>query len=86
MDELVGFTSQMSTYVLRVGPSTPFSCPQHLTLHVVFLHDGTGQQEDISSYFSSIVRSERKVQRWREEDHQRTLKKRMECKGIAVYL
>jgi hypothetical protein len=32
------------------------------------LHDETGQQEEISSYVSSFVRSDRKVRGWREED------------------
>jgi hypothetical protein len=36
---------------------------KHLTLHAVSLHDET-EQEDISSYVSPFVLSDRKVRRW----------------------
>ena len=34
-----------------------------LTLHVVSLHDESGQQDDIVNYVTSFVRSDRKVRR-----------------------
>ena len=34
----------------------------------ISLHDEGGQKEDISSYIKEVVRSDRKVRRWREED------------------
>ena len=37
------------------------------TLHVS-LHDETGQKEDIAEYINLAVRSDRKMQRWREKD------------------
>ena len=41
---------------------------KHLTLRAVSLHDETGQQQDIANYVASFVRSNRNMQRWREED------------------
>ena len=38
-------------------------------LHIS-LHDEGGQKEDISSYTKAVVRSDRKMRRWREEDKQ----------------
>jgi hypothetical protein len=40
----------------------------HLTTHPVSLHNETGQQQDIASYVTSFVQSDRRIQRWREED------------------
>jgi hypothetical protein len=34
----------------------------------ISLHDETGQKEDIIKYIKSIVHSDRKMRRWREED------------------
>jgi hypothetical protein len=32
------------------------------------LHDQDGQKKDIADYVSSVVRSDRKMMRWREKD------------------
>jgi hypothetical protein len=39
-----------------------------LTSHCVSLHDQTGQRKDIVDYVSSVVYSDAKMRRWREED------------------
>ena len=39
-----------------------------LTSLCVSLHNQTGQKEDIMDYVSSIVYSDKKIRRWREED------------------
>ena len=47
---------------------------KHLTLRAVSLHDETGQQQDIANYIASFVRSNRNMQRWREEDRDLVIK------------
>ena len=39
-----------------------------LTTRRVSLHDETGQQKDIVEYVSSVVRSDMRMSKWREED------------------
>jgi hypothetical protein len=39
-----------------------------LTLHDVSLHDEEGQKQDIFTYVESFVRSDQRMQRWREDD------------------
>jgi hypothetical protein len=39
-----------------------------LTTLRVSLHNQTGQKEDIADYISSVVHSDKKMRRWREED------------------
>jgi len=41
---------------------------ERLTERPVSLHDESGQKEDIASYVSSSVHSDRRMRRWREED------------------
>jgi hypothetical protein len=36
----------------------------------ISLHDELGQKQDIIDYINSVVRSDRKMRRWREEDKQ----------------
>ncbi|KAF8490662.1 hypothetical protein F5888DRAFT_1098085 [Russula emetica] len=45
-----------------------------LTEHPVSLHDESGQQEDIANYVTSFVRSNRRMQRWRDEDKNLVIK------------
>ena len=45
-----------------------------LTPHPVSLHHESGQQEDIANYVASIVRSDRRARRWREEDRESVIK------------
>ena len=44
------------------------SALEPLTSLRVSLHDQTGQKEDIAKYVSSVVYSDTKMRRWREED------------------
>ena len=41
---------------------------ERLTEHPVSLHDESGQQEDITNYVASFVRSNQRMQRWRDEE------------------
>jgi hypothetical protein len=41
---------------------------ERLTEHPVSLHDESGQQEDITNYVTSFVRSNQRMRRWRDED------------------
>ena len=41
---------------------------ESLTSLKICLHDESGQKEDIIKYIKSVVRSDRKMRKWREED------------------
>ena len=43
---------------------------EELTSLKISLHDESGQKEDIFEYIKSIVRSDRSMRRWKEEDRQ----------------
>jgi hypothetical protein len=45
-----------------------------LTNHPVSLHDESGQQEDISNFVASFVRSNQRMKRWLEEDKNLVIK------------
>jgi NACHT domain-containing protein len=45
-----------------------------LTERPVSLHDESGQQEDITNYVSSFVRSNQRMRKWREEDKNLVIK------------
>jgi hypothetical protein len=47
---------------------------EHLTEHPVSLHDESGQQEDITNYVASFVRSNQRMRRWRDEDKDLVIK------------
>ena len=47
---------------------------KRLTKNPVSLHDESGQQEDIANYVASFVRSNQRMQRWREEDKNLVIK------------
>ena len=47
---------------------------ERLTKNPVSLHDENGQQEDIVNYVASFVRSDQRIQRWREEDKNLVIK------------
>jgi hypothetical protein len=47
---------------------------ERLTEHAVSLHDESGQQEDIANYVTSFVQSNRRMQRWRDEDKNLVIK------------
>ena len=55
-------TSRPEVDILRVlKPLTPLQ---------ISLHDETGQKEDIIEYIRFIIKSDRKMRKWREEDKQ----------------
>jgi hypothetical protein len=57
------------------------SALQPLAPHAVSLHDESGQKQDIANYVWSFVRSDRRMQKWREEDQElviRTLSEKAE--------
>src|SRR5258708_2357934 len=47
---------------------------KRLTERPVSLHDESGQQEDITNYVVSFVRSNQRMRRWREEDKNLVIK------------
>ncbi|KAN0118744.1 hypothetical protein V8E52_004855 [Russula decolorans] len=47
---------------------------ERLTEQPVSLHDESGQQEDITNYVASFVRSNQRMQRWRDEDRNLVIK------------
>ena len=47
---------------------------KRLTLRPVSLHDESGQQQDITDYVTSVVRSDRRMGRWRKEDKDLVIK------------
>jgi hypothetical protein len=47
---------------------------ERLTERPMSLHDERGQKEDISSYISFSVHSDRRMGRWREEDKELVIK------------
>ena len=47
---------------------------KRLTLRPVSLHDESGQQKDIADYVTSVVRSDRRMGRWRKEDKDLVIK------------
>jgi hypothetical protein len=47
---------------------------ERLTEHPVSLHDESGQQEDITNYVTSFVRSNQRMKRWRDEDKNLVIK------------
>ena len=43
---------------------------EDLAVHNVSLHEQVGQNQDIFDYIESVVSSDMKMRRWREEDRQ----------------
>ena len=69
VDEIVGLRLSNVHICVTSRPEPDIQAVlKHLTLRAVSLHDESGQQQDISNYVASFIRSDRKVQRWREED------------------
>ena len=58
---------------------------EHLTKHSVSLHDEIGQQEDITNYVTSFVRSNQRMKRWRDDDKNLVIKILSE-KADAMYV
>ena len=49
-----------------------------LAVHSVPLHEQDGQNQDIFDYIKSVISSDPKIQRWREEDRQLVMTTLME--------
>ena len=47
---------------------------ESLTSHCISLHDQSGQTKDIMDYVSSVVHSDKMIQRWRDEDRSLVIK------------
>jgi hypothetical protein len=47
---------------------------ERLTERPVSLHDESGQRESIANYVASVVRSDKRMRRWREEDKNLVIK------------
>jgi hypothetical protein len=45
-----------------------------LTTHSISLHDQSGQKKDIADYISSVVYSDKRMRKWREEDRRLVIK------------
>ena len=59
-----------------------------LTTRRVSLHDETGQQKDIVEYVSSVVRSDMRMGRWREEDQKlviETLSEKADGMSVSTF-
>ena len=52
-----------------------------LAVHNISLHEQAGQNQDISDYITSVVSSDPKMLRWREEDKQLVIKTLIEKAG-----
>ena len=69
VEELVGFHLPNVHICVTSRPEHDIQAVlESLTPCRVSLHDETGQQQDISNYVASFVRSDRRMRRWREED------------------
>jgi hypothetical protein len=49
-------------------------CLEPLTSLRVSLHEESGQKKDILDYITKVVRTDRRMRRWREEDKQLVIK------------
>ena len=71
VDELVGLRLPNVHICVTSRPEHDIHAVlKHLTMRAVSLHDESGQRNDILVYISSIVRSDRKMRKWRSEDKQ----------------
>ena len=71
VEELVGFYLPNLRLCITSRPEVDIRSvlePLTPTSNRVSLHDENGQKKDIVDYISSVVRSDRKIKRWREED------------------
>ena len=82
VDELVGLHLPELHICVASRPELDIrSALQPLAPHAVSLHDESGQKQDIANYVWSFVRSDRRMQKWREEDQElviRTLSEKAE--------
>ena len=74
VEELVGLHLPNVHICVTSRPEHDIQVLKRLTLRPVSLHDESGQQQDITDYVTSIVRSDRRMSRWREEDKDLVIK------------
>jgi hypothetical protein len=75
VDELVGLHLPNVHICVTSRPEHDIQAVlRDLTLQTMSLHDETGQQQDIAYYVADIVHSNRRMQRWREEDKELVIK------------
>ncbi len=75
VDELVGLhITNLHICVTSRPEHDIHTVLESLTLRPVSLHDESGQQDDIASYVTSFVHSDRRMGRWREEDKELVIK------------
>jgi NACHT domain len=75
LEELVGLHLPNTHICVTSRPEHDIQAVlEGLTRRSVSLHDESGQQEDISNYVASFVRSDRRMRRWREEDRDLVIK------------
>jgi hypothetical protein len=73
MEELVGLRLPNLRLCVTSRPEADIRTvlgPLTSTSSRISLHDEYGQEQDIIKYINDIVRSDRKMKRWREEDKQ----------------
>jgi hypothetical protein len=69
--ELVGFHLPNLHLCIISRPEVDIrTALEPLTSYLISLHDEVGQRQDIIDYIVSIVRSDPRMQKWREEDRQ----------------
>ena len=75
VDELVGLDLPNLHICVTSRPERDIQkVLEPLTERPVSLHDESEQQEDIENYVTSFVRSDKRMQRWREEDKRLVVK------------
>jgi hypothetical protein len=73
--ELVGLNLPNVHFCVASRPEIDIrSVLEPLTTLKISLHDESGQKEDIIKYIKSVVRSDRSMRRWKEEDKQLVVK------------
>ena len=75
VDELVGLHLSNVYICITSRPEHDIQAVLgHLASYSVSLHEERGQQQDLSNYVASSVRSDKSAQRWREEDKDLVIK------------
>jgi hypothetical protein len=75
VDELVGLhITNLHICVTSRPEHDIHAVLEPLTPRPVSLHDESGQQEDIANYVASLVHSDRRMRRWRDEDKELVIK------------
>lgn len=71
LEELVGLKFPNLRLCVTSRPEVDIGAVlRPLTSLHVSLHDESGQNQDILNYIKSVVQSDRKMRRWRDEDRQ----------------